>query len=160
MPKISNPKSFLQTLIIIFIGAVIFILPDKIAISDRTSLPYSLFYKNKLPGPEIKKGSYIEFYMISPYIDNGEKRKLIKQVVCCPGELLIEINKDYFCGDQYLGKAKDKSLAGVPVENFKFTGWIPADSFFVMGQHKDSYDSRYFGFIRRDNVKAVVYPIF
>ncbi|MCR4286833.1 MAG: S26 family signal peptidase, partial [Deltaproteobacteria bacterium] len=30
---------------------------------------------------------------------------------------------------------------------------------FVTGEHKDSYDSRYFGFIRRDQVMAKAYPV-
>jgi signal peptidase I/conjugal transfer pilin signal peptidase TrbI len=29
-----------------------------------------------------------------------------------------------------------------------------------MGQHKDSYDSRYFGFVDKNRILAKAYPIF
>jgi signal peptidase I/conjugal transfer pilin signal peptidase TrbI len=31
---------------------------------------------------------------------------------------------------------------------------------FVMGEHKDSYDSRYFGFVDKSRILARAYPIF
>ena len=46
------------------------------------------------------------------------------------------------------------------MQYFAFNGKIPSDFMFVMGEHKDSYDSRYFGLKEKSRVRAKLYPIF
>ncbi|EAL3751808.1 S26 family signal peptidase, partial [Campylobacter coli] len=40
-------------------------------------------------------------------------------------------------------------------EQFIFNGVIPKDKFFVMGTHPRSFDSRYWGFVDRKDIKGV-----
>lgn len=43
----------------------------------------------------------------------------------------------------------------IKVEQFIFNGVIPKDKFFVMGTHPRSFDSRYWGFVDRKDIKGV-----
>ena len=95
------------------------------------------------------------------HIQDGEPLKTTKKVGCVSGDSLsVKWKKHYYCNGTYLGYAKDKSIKGNPVENFIHNGIIPEGMLFVIGDHPDSYDSKYFGFLRKENVKAIAYPIF
>src|ERR1700690_401853 len=98
--------------------------------------------------------------IVRKFTDKQDTDKTLKIVGCMGGSFLTVVNKDYYFDNEYLGKAKDVSLAGKPMENYVFNGTIPINSLFVIGQHKDSFDSRYFGFVDSRNVVAKAFPIF
>ena len=50
-------------------------------------------------------------------------------------------------------------MKGDRLENFVYEGVIGKGLLFVTGDHKDSYDSRYFGFINREQVTAKAFPL-
>jgi len=134
--------------------------------SVSPSLRYSFFFINSVkPGNIIQKGNYV-IINVTPPVALGlplDVHKAIKEVGCMEGDLLAVINKEYYCGEQkarYLGKAKDYALNGEKVESFVFNGVIPRGKMFVIGHHKDSYDSRYFGFIDKDKISAIAHPMF
>ena len=72
----------------------------------------------------------------------------------------VDAEKKFFCNGEYLVRAKDFSLKGEPLQHFTFNGPVPKGFMFVMGQHKDSFDSRYFGFVEKSRILAKAYPIF
>lgn len=85
----------------------------------------------------------------------------LKRVECDEGEQLsVDESKTYFCSGRYLGRAKDRSRAGEAVRHFCFNGVVPAGKMFVMGDHIDSYDSRYIGFVDKAEVVGRAWPIF
>lgn len=85
----------------------------------------------------------------------------MKIIGCDEGEVLtVDANKYFYCNGEYLVKAKDLSLKGEMLQHFIFNGKIPEGFMFVMGQHKDSYDSRYFGLLEKTRVIAKAYPLF
>jgi signal peptidase I len=109
---------------------------------------------------DIKRGDYIMFRFATKYINDGKPIKAIKEVVCTPGDELKVNGKDYYCRGAYIGTAKDTAMTGDKVDNFKFNGAVPEQSYFVVGHIKDSYDSKYYGFIKRDNIEKIALPIY
>ncbi len=139
----------------------IYWLPAHLAVDLAPSSPYHLFFLRKHPDDrDIRKGSLVMFVHDHPMAASLKTRNLVKKVSCIEGEFLRVEDRKYYCGDRYLGVAKTHSLTGVPVKNFVFNGRIPDGFLFVMGTNKDSYDSRYFGFISRKEVTAIAYPVF
>lgn len=163
--KLSNLRDPRKVLyLLLFIGALVFggiNIPSRFSVTITPSLKHRVFFlKNTSNGSEIKKDNYVLFNMSTSYINNGKRFNAIKEVSCVSREYLTVKDKNYFCDEQFIGHAKDISLRGEPVNNFLFDGHIPEGMIFVTGGHKDSYDSKYFGFLRRKDVKAIAYPIF
>jgi conjugal transfer pilin signal peptidase TrbI len=135
--------------------------PSHTGINLSPSLPYRLFYlKREINDKDIVKGSIVMFEHDYPMAEALKTKNMFKRVVCSEGESLRVEDLKYYCGEFFLGNAKTHSLTGMTVKNFIFNGKIPQGSLFVMGDHKDSYDSRYFGFISKKEVTGIVYPIF
>ncbi|MEM5853944.1 MAG: signal peptidase I [Candidatus Aenigmatarchaeota archaeon] len=121
------------------------------------SLKHRFFYVD-LRRKEPKRGEYIAFWLYPDKIIS-EKQRSIKEVVCFPGDVLEVRGRDYYCNGVYLGRAKERSKKGIPVDNFKWNGVIPDGMYFVMGVHPDSYDSRYYGFVSKERIIGVGKPL-
>lgn len=104
---------------------------------------------------KISKGDIIYFSLPieTPYYKKSSN--FGKIVMCMSGEELKTKGFDYYCNKEYLGTAKTTDKDGKPVEQFVFNGKIPNGSFFVMGTHPRSYDSRYWGFVSERDIKGV-----
>lgn len=160
MRKLLSRKGlFIFLLAVFFVAGII---PSKFAVNLTPSALKRVFYLDKSPDPEqIKKNGYVLFELHTKYIEGAKTNKVIKEVVCVEGETLRVEGKDYYCNeDEYLGRAKDFSLKGERLDNFVFNGVIPKGYTFVSGGHKDSYDSRYWGLLKKEDVKAIAYPVF
>ena len=81
--------------------------------------------------------------------------RFIKRVVCGPGDFLEVKNDEFFCNGKFLGKALEYTCKDhKKIDNFQFSGIIPKDKFFVMGETLCSYDSRYWGFVDKKSVEG------
>lgn len=78
-----------------------------------------------------------------------------KEVKCQGGDNLSTQDRDYFCNNHHIGKARIADSKGAAVKQFVFNGVIPKDSYFVMGDNPNSFDSRYWGFLTKDKIKGV-----
>jgi len=87
------------------------------------------------------------------YVPKGEK--IIKQVVCVPGQSFVTRGADYYCDGHRVAIAQNKDSKGKEIARFNFTGVVPKDNFFIVGDNPKSYDSRYFGFVERKNITGV-----
>jgi len=138
-------------------------LPYKISVTITPSLTKRVFWINHNPD-HVGHGDYVLFTYRNETIANilGKKSEdMMKIIGCDEGETLTsDENKNFYCNGEYLVKAKDRSLKGVPLRQFVYKGEIPAGFMFVMGHHRDSYDSRYFGLLEKSRVIAKAYPIF
>jgi signal peptidase I len=148
---------FIFTAVLIVGGSLI---PTRFAFTTTVSLNHRIFFLKHISDiREIAKHDYVMFPMHTKLILEGKEFTAIKQVTCDAGDKLEVKGKDYFCNGKSLGSAKSKSLRGEPLTQFVFNGAVPSGMLFVTGHHKDSYDSRYFGFVRREDVKAIAHPI-
>lgn len=107
---------------------------------------------------EVGKNDYVVFSLKGDWLAK-DNDKLLKRVSCAEGDALKTVGKDYFCNGILLGTAKDISMKGEKLKNFVYDGVVGRGLLFVTGEHKDSYDSRYFGFIHKDQVTAKAYPL-
>ena len=153
-----NFRLFLFFFPLILCGSLI---PSRLSVSLTPSLDHRLFYLDRSPDPRaIKKYDYVLFTFSSKYINDGKPVKAIKQVACDEGEILKVTGSDYYCNDnEFIGKAKEFSLKGEKLEKFVYNGKIPEGYVFVAGRHKDSFDSRYYGFIKKKDIEAIAYPV-
>lgn len=156
--KIAKIAGIIAALIMAFALAVIM---PRLTVVESFSLPYFLYYMDIHPDLNmIKMGTYVRFVLKHPlYKEKNDKS--IKRVSCMEGdELTVDNNKNYYCNGTWLCKAKDRTLKGDVITNFLFNGPVPKDSLFVVADHKDSLDSRYIGFLRKEDVLQIVYPLF
>ena len=137
----------------------------RIFYSLSPSLGYRLFWLTPVnSGQEIQLGDYVLFPAPKVYsqlagINLPDSAKAMKRVKCKDGQTLTVQGLQFFCDNVFIGMAKEKTISGRPLTLFVFNGVIPGDKLFVMGNHRDSYDSRYMGFIDRNAVEATGTPL-
>lgn len=85
----------------------------------------------------------------------------IKVVAGAPGDVVKRVGNEFWVNDQYIGAAKPKSKAGVPLTPAE-PGVIPEGQMFVATPSPDSLDSRYAltGNVKTYEVIGKAYAIF
>ena len=162
-------KIFIVIILIVIAGAAV---PNYFAVTTTPSLNKRIFFiiKSKQIG-KLKTGDYVMFSLLKskpesdlpPKLvrmikDDGEDSE-IKKIGCAAGEELKNIGNEFYCKNKLIAKAKEYSLGGERLKKFEFSGKIPKGNMFLVGDHVDSYDSRYFGFIKAEDIIATVYPL-
>lgn len=94
---------------------------------------------------------------LEPYYPDGTL--LFKKVIGRPGDLLEVIDNKYFINKKLVGEARTADKNGNRFKRLIFNGRIPDDSLFVMGTEPRSYDSRYYGLIKLNQVIGRGVPI-
>ena len=138
------------------------LLPYKFSVTLTPSLKHRVYWLTRYPD-RVEKGDYVlfQFRELSARMGMKKSDDMMKILGCNEGDLLtVDSEKKFYCNGEYLVRAKDISLKGEPLQHFVFNGTIPKGFMFVMGQHKDSFDSRYFGFVEKSRILAKAYPIF
>ena len=164
MPKplnleFSNWRLWLAITVLLVAGTL---LPYKISVTLTPSLKHRIYWLIRNPD-RVVRGDYVLFRHkeLSDRMEMKKSEDVMKILGCNEGDLLtVDAEKKFYCDGEYLVRAKDISLKGEPLQHFVFNGQIPKGVMFVMGQHKDSYDSRYFGFVDKSRIMAKAYPIF
>jgi len=148
----------LAVLIFTYMGKAV---PKNILVSHTNSVGHRLFYyKGHVDPKKLKEGDYAVFSIDTSYIPNCHPCQVIKRISCVEGEhLYCNAAGAYYCGNRFLGLAKTKSKKGDPVQPFVFNGVVPINKIFATGGHKDSYDSRYFGFVERSKITGLAIPL-
>jgi len=139
------------------------LLPSKFTVTLTPSLEYRVFFLKRFFAPaEITRGRYVMFGLPDDFADLVSEKNLpaIKEIVGIEGDRLEVFGKSFFCNGMPIGKAKQYSLKGERIEHFTESTVIPEGKLFVVGHHKDSLDSKYFGFLDKRDVLAIAYPIF
>ncbi|NVN92091.1 MAG: S26 family signal peptidase [Desulfuromonadales bacterium] len=133
---------------------------SRLVFSLSPSLSHRIFVLDR-SGRAPRKGDYVIFPLSSPLFQQGKRQRVIKQVTCAAGETLSvdERNRFFYCNGTYLGMAKLITLKGNTLPLFVFNGRVPEGKLFVSGQHRDSFDSRYWGFLDQGRVEALATPL-
>lgn len=138
------------------------LLPYKFSVTLTPSLKHRIYWLTRNPD-KVVRGDYVLFHHkeLAAKVGMKKSEEMLKVIGCNEGDqLTVDAEKKFYCNGEYLVRAKDISLKGEPLQHFVFNGQIPKGVMFVMGQHKDSYDSRYFGFVDKNRILAKAYPIF
>lgn len=177
MRKISRQSEFITNFIAIT-GILVFVvsmnlLKNYFSINTTDSLPEHLFYKeSRVRDITLQHNDYVrlcplyskvaDFYRIFDYkkdtgnCDNGQLA-FLKKIAAVPGDNVI-VDKN---GISVNGKLiiNTKALSS-KARHFEFKGKVPKDSYLVYTDHKEGYDSRYFGFILKDEITHKIRPVF
>lgn len=167
MKKIkTNLKILIAIVLIIACGSL---LPSRFLITTSTSVAHRVFFVSQLGASDTPRhGEYVQLQItgmgvlpleLEQALAARAEKSAVKRIACSPGDFLESEGGEYFCNEAFIGKAKDHSLQGTPTKQFLFSGTIPPGEFFVMGDHEDSYDSRYFGFVKRHDILARLLPL-
>ena len=162
-------KIFIVIILIVIAGAAV---PNYFAVTTTPSLNKRIFFIIKSKQIEkLKTGDYVMFSLLKSKPENDLHAKLvrmikakgenseIKKIGCVAGEELKNIGNEFYCKNKLIAKAKEYSLGGERLKKFEFSGKIPKGNMFLVGDHVDSYDSRYFGFIKAKDIIATLYPL-
>ena len=162
-------KIFIVIILIVIAGAAI---PEYFAVTITKSLNKRIYFINKgRQAEKLKTGDYVMFSLLKSKRESDLPAKLvrmieddggylqIKRIGCSAGEELKNIGNEFYCKNKLIAKAKEYSLGGERLRNFEFSGKIPEGNMFLVGDHVDSYDSRYFGFIKTTDIIATLYPL-
>ncbi len=155
----NNWRLFFIILAVVVAGTVI---PRRVGIILTPSLAHRFFWVSKEP-EHVGRGDYVYFEdaELARAVGKPEHPNIFKIIRCDEGDTLtVDVQKQFSCNGEFLGVAKDYSLKGEKMPFFVFNGKIPPGFMFVMGEHKDSYDSRYFGLKEKNRIRAKLYPIF
>jgi conjugal transfer pilin signal peptidase TrbI len=132
--------------------------PQHFAITLSNSLRYRLFFLYQ--SGSIKKGQYVVFALsdsqrLGLKIPDGHR--LVKEVVCTEGDRFKSDGENFYCNSHYLGRAMKQSQR--KLSSFVFDGVVPEGCLAVFGHSQDSFDSRYFGFIKEQEVYSAAWPL-
>ena len=179
-PLLKKPDREVTNRLLMLLAAFLFglLIPSRFSVTMTPSLIHRIYLISLIADArEIKKDSYVLFTMRKSYVTNGQPADVMSAVLsggkhkdgkaspvmkiarCIPGEYLRVADRRYYCNNVYLGTAKEYSLRGEKVDHFLYDGVIPQGKLFVMGEHRDSFDSRYFGFIEVTDVTAIGHAI-
>jgi len=158
--KLKNPKYLVCFLTMFF--ALVYAgisIPEKLAFSPTNSVGHRFFFILGKATDNLEKGDYVLFPLYTKIRPNCWPCTVVKKIGCVGGDLLAVNQRNFFCNGEYIGTAKAYSKKGSPVMAFNYNGIVPAGKLFMMGTCKDSYDSRYIGFIDKKIIERLVAPI-
>ncbi|HAM52308.1 MAG TPA: hypothetical protein DCP92_17035 [Nitrospiraceae bacterium] len=108
------------------------------------------------------KGQYFAFNFLAVKDEPRYGQPFVKKLGCAEGEQLESAGpegRDFYCNGQYLGTAKHFSKTGKPLKTFQYKGVVPKGYLFAIGETRDSYDSKFWGFVNKQWIIGTVAKI-
>ncbi len=131
----------------------------RISFNISGSLPFRVFLT--IRSEEISCGprsiGLFRLNVRNPYWDYGTV--FAKRFVGCPGDTLRTKGAEFYLNGEKIVLARGHDSKGIAVTSFRFEGVIPAGSYFVLGDGEKSYDSRYWGFVKRSWIVGRGFPL-
>lgn len=132
----------------------------RISFNVSGSLPHRAFLTVR--GGEVSCGpeniGLFRLNVRNPYWDY--RTVFAKRFVGCPGDTLRTKGAEFYLNGERIAVASGHDSSGAAVTSFRFDGVIPVGSYFVLGDGEKSYDSRYWGFVRRPWIVGRGFPLF
>jgi signal peptidase I len=131
-----------------------------LGINDSGSLSDKIFLVNKKER-KFSSGDIVAFHYSGEEYLNYKKGKLFAKIATCmPGQLLEKKGNSFYCDSKEVARALrvDSKLQRLP--EFEYSGIIPQGNYFFTTPHPKSFDSRYFGFVKKDQIVGVARSIF
>ncbi|ATD64913.1 signal peptidase I [Neisseria weixii] len=132
------------------------------AVNASHSLPHKLYLiqKSRNHLADLKQGDYVAYAWQGEFYPVGTQ--MVKRVAGLPGDTVSRSGREFFVNGTAVGRAKEFSLKGAPLEASSFEGSIPKRFMWVAADHQDSLDSRYeiAGLIHSGQIIGKAIPIF
>lgn len=145
------------------------LIPGRISVTLTPSLNKRVFWMSENV-KNIQRNDYVLFALdpsrlsadvsIPDEVRKGDKVQAMKRVACVSGDRLKVDGQDYFCNNTFIGRSKSLSIKEKKLTPFIYDGIVPAGQVFLVGDHPDSYDSRYYGFIDRAMIQRHAFALF
>ena len=154
-------------LLALTVGGLGLLLPGRVNVVVSDSLSHRIFLIFNVPA-KIETGDYLVFKYNNGhrFLDKfivkslSDHNMLTKQVGCAPGDvLMVDDDRRFSCNGKPLGQALKTDSSGDVLPLFVFNGVIPQGSYFMIGSNPRSFDSKYFGFVRKNEIFYKAYPI-
>jgi len=164
---VSYRKAASLTLAIAFSIADIFLTLKLLGVGELSlnivspSMPCRLYFIRYHAPTHIKRGTKILFYTpdLSPYYRAG--MPFLKVVAGVPGDRIERRGRCFYINGKKAGCALEFDLQGRRIPYLAdLSGIIPEGCYFVLGKHPRSFDSRYWGYVKHDQVAGIGYCIF
>ena len=142
----------------LLLGVLLFIISFKTSIlwNKSDSLPHKIYFLVK--GRDWDKGDLVAIKGFATQYTKDQH--FTKRVVGVAGDL-IKFKEDWiFINQQKIAKLKAKTYDNKKLNPIR-EQMIPQQYFFVIAEHKDSFDSRYqeFGLVHKNYIEGKVYAI-
>lgn len=129
--------------------------------STYRSLPWSAYLVDR-QDTNVARGSIMAFRaerMIAPFRDG---MLVAKKVVGIPGDFVV-VKPEHVQINNEIVKLNTRRVLGeergTPVYLSLRNEVVPQDSYFALGTHERSYDSRFWGYLRKDQIVGRVIPL-
>lgn len=108
-------------------------------------------YENQIP---LKKGTYVIFHKPKKATKNREfYQDFLKEIVGTYGDDVEIIDNKVYINGEFKGDIFEKDSYGNSIRTLKAGKLeLKKDEYFVMGTNQKSYDSRYWGAIKQDEI--------
>ena len=120
-----------------------------INLSDSINKKIFIYQKNISYQPKIGDLIIFKVPKNDPYFGNKE---FVKKIIGVKGDEISQQDREYTI-NKIKVRAKIFAKNGERLKNFNLKeNTIPHNHYFVYSNHKDSYDSRYFGYVSRNQI--------
>lgn len=129
-----------------------------IGVNVTASLPYRLFIIDKRGHPARDEYAAFRWLGGGPYAKGAT---FVKQIVGLPGDVVTQVDRDFFVNGLPVGLAKPMGRSGQPLVPGP-TGTLPSGRYYVRAPHPDSLDSRYalLGWMSESQIIGRAYVLF
>jgi len=173
---ISQSRYFIRILMIVcsIVGAALVLRVNQIQLNLTPSMPLGFYRITKISDikhsdivliclpDKIAKEGLRQGYLNKGKCANGSI-PVVKQVIAAPGDD-VELNHQGITvnGKFYLAPSRFTDSNGLAIKQFVIYGkYLNAQGYWLYGSHApfDSWDSRYFGAVGRENIMSIVQPV-
>lgn len=116
-----------------------------------------------LPNEEVAKFAILRGYILhSNHSCNWNSEYLLKRIKAVPGDVIEIRDKQIYINDTLLPNSKILNMDSLdrPLTSSLLPLKLGNNEYLIFGDEASSYDSRYFGIIKTDNIKGNAYPIY
>jgi type IV secretory pathway protease TraF len=101
-------------------------------------------------------GDFVTFKLKNKVIPTPDNTVQVTKILSCtPDQVLSKDEGIWTCDGQFIGHSREFAMNGDKLEQFSFNGKVPIGKAFLTGTHKNSFDSRYWGFVDINELTTV-----
>lgn len=149
-------------LCLVVLGVGVYYVPRHLIFTSTVSLDSKVFWQKEFSSSQLQRGNYLVFEHKAPsWHADKDGEMFMKRVACLPGEeIKVTDALDFYCNENYLGRALTEDSKGRKLEITNFRGVLPEGQYFMVGDILKSWDSKYYGPIEESSFRLAAVPLF